>query len=80
MFYLAKTPKWVKKLFPASIWQLPANRKTLYLTFDDGPHPGVGRRGARTHEVVRQRGGMNGGKNRTWHGGSDKKRQAKRVS
>ena len=38
MFYLAKTPKWVKKLFPASIWEMPANGKTLYLTFDDGPH------------------------------------------
>jgi peptidoglycan-N-acetylglucosamine deacetylase len=41
MFYLTKTPKWVKKLFPDSIWELPETPKTLYLTFDDGPHPKI---------------------------------------
>ena len=41
MFYLAKTPRWVKKLFVASIWELPGTEKTLYLTFDDGPNPHV---------------------------------------
>jgi len=39
MFYLAKTPKWVSKLFPGSIWEMPSKEKTIYLTFDDGPHP-----------------------------------------
>jgi peptidoglycan/xylan/chitin deacetylase (PgdA/CDA1 family) len=39
MFYLAKTPKWVSKLFTGSIWEMPATKKTIYLTFDDGPHP-----------------------------------------
>ncbi len=41
MFYLAKTPKWVKKLFAGSVWDLPGTEKTLYLTFDDGPHPQI---------------------------------------
>jgi peptidoglycan-N-acetylglucosamine deacetylase len=39
MFYVAKTPKWVSKLFTGSIWEMPATPKALYLTFDDGPHP-----------------------------------------
>lgn len=39
MFYIAKTPKWVRKLFAASIWEMPQVRKAIYLTFDDGPHP-----------------------------------------
>jgi peptidoglycan-N-acetylglucosamine deacetylase len=41
MFYAAKTPKWVKKLFPHSVWEMPGAEKTLYLTFDDGPHPQI---------------------------------------
>ena len=41
MFYLAKTPKWVSKLFTASIWEMPATEKAIYLTFDDGPHPAI---------------------------------------
>ena len=39
MFYLAKTPKWVVKLFSGSIWEMPVTQKIIYLTFDDGPHP-----------------------------------------
>lgn len=39
MFYIAKTPKWVRKLFAGSIWEMPKAGKTIYLTFDDGPHP-----------------------------------------
>jgi peptidoglycan-N-acetylglucosamine deacetylase len=39
MFYLAKTPKWVSKLFADSIWAMPETEKAIYLTFDDGPHP-----------------------------------------
>lgn len=41
MFYLAKTPKWVSKLFGDSIWEMPGTTKTIYLTFDDGPHPQI---------------------------------------
>ena len=39
MFYLVKTPNWVSKLFAGSIWEMPVTEKTIYLTFDDGPHP-----------------------------------------
>lgn len=42
MFYLIKTPWWLKKLYPASLtWNMPGNEKVLYLSFDDGPHPAV---------------------------------------
>lgn len=37
-----KTPKVIKQLFPNYIWDLYVNNeKKLYLTFDDGPIPGV---------------------------------------
>jgi peptidoglycan-N-acetylglucosamine deacetylase len=39
MFYITKTPKWVKKLFNGSTWEMPGSQKAIYLTFDDGPHP-----------------------------------------
>ncbi|MEP7238189.1 MAG: polysaccharide deacetylase family protein [Ferruginibacter sp.] len=39
MFYFSKTPKWVRKLFTGSIWEMPGTKKAIYLSFDDGPHP-----------------------------------------
>lgn len=40
MFYLVKTPWWVKKwIYPNYLWSMPRNQKKIYLTFDDGPHP-----------------------------------------
>ncbi len=39
MFYPVKTPRWVKKLFNSSTWDMPKSGRTIYLTFDDGPHP-----------------------------------------
>jgi len=39
MFYLVKTPNWIRKIFKASIWQLDKTSKSIYLSFDDGPHP-----------------------------------------
>ncbi|HEX2684156.1 MAG TPA: polysaccharide deacetylase family protein [Ferruginibacter sp.] len=39
MFYIAKTPKWVRKLFGHSTWEMPQGPKAIYLSFDDGPHP-----------------------------------------
>ena len=41
MFYLVKTPWWLKKWYRGLVWDIPpvAGEKTLYLTFDDGPHP-----------------------------------------
>jgi len=41
MFYFAKTPWWLKKLYPRCVWKLPAADKKIYLTFDDGPHPTI---------------------------------------
>ncbi len=41
MFYFAKTPKWIRKLFTGSIWEMPAIKNAIYLTFDDGPHPQI---------------------------------------
>lgn len=39
--YFIKTPRWLKLLFPAYVWQLPPNGKEVFLTFDDGPHPTI---------------------------------------
>ena len=37
-----KTPKVVKSLFPSYIWDVPVtDKKSIYLTFDDGPTPRV---------------------------------------
>jgi peptidoglycan-N-acetylglucosamine deacetylase len=36
---MVKTPWIVRKLFSNLIWKIPGEEKTLYLTFDDGPHP-----------------------------------------
>ncbi len=41
MFYIAKTPAWVKKLFKGLVWDMPGERKNIFLTFDDGPHPRI---------------------------------------
>ena len=39
MFYLVKTPGWVKNVFKNRIWDIPTTQKDIYLSFDDGPHP-----------------------------------------
>lgn len=39
--YLVKTPTFIKKLFPQLIWEIPNERKEIFLTFDDGPTPGI---------------------------------------
>lgn len=41
MFYWVKTPNWVSKIWPSLVWQMPANRGDVYISFDDGPHPTV---------------------------------------
>lgn len=41
MFYYVKTPSWLKKLYNRGLWQLPGNRKVIYLSFDDGPNPAI---------------------------------------
>jgi peptidoglycan/xylan/chitin deacetylase (PgdA/CDA1 family) len=39
--YWVKTPSWLKKLSPKEmLWDMPACAEpTVYITFDDGPHP-----------------------------------------
>jgi len=39
MFYFIRTPWWLKKLYNRYIWDFSPSQKTIYLTFDDGPHP-----------------------------------------
>ena len=39
MFYFVKTPWLLKKIYPECTWDIETEEKTLYLTFDDGPHP-----------------------------------------
>jgi len=39
MFYLVKTPWWMKKIYTSYEWSVQTKEKKLYLTFDDGPHP-----------------------------------------
>lgn len=41
MLYPRKTPLFVDKLFPRLLWRMPTDGKTIYLTFDDGPHPEI---------------------------------------
>ncbi|WP_294818444.1 polysaccharide deacetylase family protein [uncultured Flavobacterium sp.] len=40
-FYWVKTRWFIRKLFPGFVWSIPNNSKTVYLTFDDGPTPGI---------------------------------------
>jgi peptidoglycan/xylan/chitin deacetylase (PgdA/CDA1 family) len=37
----AKTPGFVKTLFPNFVWNINTEQKELYLTFDDGPTPEI---------------------------------------
>lgn len=37
----AKTPGFVKTLFPNFVWNINTEKKELYLTFDDGPTPEI---------------------------------------
>ena len=37
----AKTPYFLKLIFPQLIWSVKTNKKEIYITFDDGPHPDI---------------------------------------
>ena len=39
--YLVKTPKIIQNLLPNFHWRVPTDEPVIYLTFDDGPIPGV---------------------------------------
>src|SRR5512145_1141163 len=41
MFYLVKTPWWIKRIYDSYTWSLDRTERVLYLTFDDGPHPEI---------------------------------------
>ncbi len=42
MYYPVTIPWFVRKvLYPGYVWSMPATDRTIYLTFDDGPHPEV---------------------------------------
>ena len=38
LMYLVKTPWWLRALYPSLVWRIKSPGKTIYLTFDDGPH------------------------------------------
>src|SRR5678816_2509078 len=40
-YYFVKTPLLLKKTYPSYLWSINTKEKTLYLTFDDGPHPKI---------------------------------------
>jgi peptidoglycan/xylan/chitin deacetylase (PgdA/CDA1 family) len=39
MIYFCKTPGWLKKIYASCTWQIKTDKKIIYLSFDDGPHP-----------------------------------------
>jgi peptidoglycan/xylan/chitin deacetylase (PgdA/CDA1 family) len=39
--YFVQPPAFIRALYPQRIWRGPTATKTLYLTFDDGPHPSI---------------------------------------
>lgn len=41
MIFPAQIPKWIKWIYPRFIWQMAKQEKSIYLTFDDGPHPRI---------------------------------------
>ena len=41
MSYFVKIPAWLRKLYGDYTWDLPAQEKVVYLTFDDGPNEAV---------------------------------------
>ena len=36
-----RTPSIIKTIFPGLVWDFRNNGKNIYLTFDDGPNPGI---------------------------------------
>ena len=41
MKYFVKTPVWLEWFYPECVWRMKPSSKTIYLTFDDGPHPEI---------------------------------------
>ncbi len=38
---LHRIPLWFQRLFPGYVWNIKTSEKVIYLTFDDGPIPGI---------------------------------------
>lgn len=38
---LSHPPKLIQSIYPSLVWKINTNERNLYLTFDDGPTPGV---------------------------------------
>ncbi|MDI1232918.1 MAG: polysaccharide deacetylase family protein [bacterium] len=41
MLWYQSIPIWFQKIFGRYTWRIPNQDKTVYLTFDDGPHPEI---------------------------------------
>ncbi len=41
MYYKHKTPAWIQKIYPSLTWHRRPSENEIYLTFDDGPIPGL---------------------------------------
>ncbi|MFM1794748.1 MAG: hypothetical protein RL642_1133 [Bacteroidota bacterium] len=41
MNFPARIPNWIAFFYPSLVWRKSTLEKTLYLTFDDGPHPRI---------------------------------------
>lgn len=41
MIIPARIPRWFDGFYPRRIWRMPDASRSLYLTFDDGPHPDI---------------------------------------
>ncbi|MDR3142128.1 MAG: polysaccharide deacetylase family protein [Tannerellaceae bacterium] len=39
--FIEQPPRIYRILFPGAIWRMPSKNKCVYLTFDDGPVPGI---------------------------------------
>ena len=39
--FIEQPPQWVRLLYPKAIWRMDKKEKAVYLTFDDGPIPGI---------------------------------------
>ncbi|MGB0999081.1 MAG: polysaccharide deacetylase family protein [Flavobacteriales bacterium] len=39
--FIAQLPRFLRKIYGSFLWRMEAKSKTLFLTFDDGPHPEI---------------------------------------
>ncbi len=35
------SPFWLRFVFPKIVWSMPSHKRSIYLTFDDGPYPEI---------------------------------------